>query len=156
MKIKLVSVGTRMPDWVDRAVEEYRRRLPPDFALQCHAVPMARRSRNTGAGQAREQEGQALLGKLDRRDHVVALDVGGRHHSTEELARRVQAIREDGCDLSLLVGGPDGLSPQCLQRAGERWSLSALTLAHPLVRVVVAEQFYRIWSLLHGHPYHRG
>lgn len=156
MKIRLLAVGTRMPDWVTQAVKEYSRRLPPDFAFQCQAVPMVRRGKNMSSEQARHREGQALLNRLERRDHVVALDVGGRHHGTPELARRVQTLREEGLDLSLLVGGPDGLSHECLQRAADRWSLSALTLAHPLVRVVVAEQVYRIWSLMHGHPYHRG
>ncbi len=156
MKIKLLAVGTRMPEWVEQAVTEYGRRMPADFALVCQAVPMVRRGKSVTPEQAQRREGRALLERVDRRDHVVALTVDGRGHSTETLARRVQGVREDGCDLALLVGGPDGLSQECLQRAAERWSLSALTLAHPLVRVVVAEQLYRVWSLLHGHPYHRG
>jgi len=86
---------------------------------------------------------------------VVALDVLGKSLSTEAMAARVGDIRDNGRHLTLLVGGPDGLSPACLARADERWSLSALTLPHPLVRIVIAEQIYRVWSVLNGHPYHR-
>lgn len=155
VKIKLIAVGTRMPPWVDEAVDEYVRRLPGDFRLQVKAVPMARRGRNTDPGKARQQEADSLLGQVDDRDTVVALDVEGRRHTTDSLARRMASQQQRGADLALLVGGPDGLDPRCLQRAEERWSLSDLTLPHPLVRVVLAEQLYRVWTVLQGHPYHR-
>lgn len=155
MKINLISVGTRMPDWVQQGVQEYSRRLPADFVFQCIEVPLGKRSKNADPQQAMKQEGEALLSRLGNRDHVVALDVRGRVLSTEAMATRVGAVRDDGRHLSLLVGGPDGLSQACLDRADERWSLSALTLPHPLVRIVIAEQIYRVWSVLAGHPYHR-
>lgn len=155
MKIKLIAVGTRMPGWVDEAVEEYVRRLPGDFSLQVRAVPMARRGRNADAGKARQQESDSLLGQVDDRDTVVVLDVEGQRHTTDSLALRMAGQQQRGSDLALLVGGPDGLDARCLQRADERWSLSDLTLPHPLVRVVLAEQLYRVWTVLQGHPYHR-
>lgn len=155
MKIKLIAVGTRMPGWVDEAVDEYARRLPGDFRLQVKAVPMARRGRNADVGKAMQQESDSLLAQVDDRDTVVALDVQGRRYTTESLAKRMASQQQQGSDMALLVGGPDGLDERCLQRANERWSLSDLTLPHPLVRVVLAEQIYRVWTVLQGHPYHR-
>lgn len=155
MKINLISVGTRMPDWVQAGMQEYSKRLPADFSFQCIEVPLGKRGKSMAPRQAMEQEGEALLARLSARDHVVALDVLGKSLSTEAMAARVGSIRDNGRHLSLLVGGPDGLSPACLARADERWSLSALTLPHPLVRIVIAEQIYRVWSVLNGHPYHR-
>ncbi|MDO8909586.1 MAG: 23S rRNA (pseudouridine(1915)-N(3))-methyltransferase RlmH [Pseudohongiella sp.] len=156
MKINLISVGTRMPDWVQQGMLEYSKRLPAEFSFNCIEVPLGKRSKNTDPHQAMKQEGEALLSRLSSRDYVVALDVLGRSFTTEAMAARIGTIRDDSRHLSLLVGGPDGLSQDCLARADERWSLSALTLPHPLVRIVIAEQIYRVWSVLAGHPYHRG
>lgn len=136
-------------------MQEYARRLPADFNFQCVEVPLGRRGRAGDVSQAMKQESDALLARLGPRDYVVALDVRGKMLSTEQMAARVGRIRDDGRHVSLLVGGPDGLAQPCLERADERWSLSALTLPHPLVRIVVAEQIYRVWSVLVGHPYHR-
>lgn len=155
MKVKLIAVGTRMPGWVNEAVAEYTRRLPEDFRLLVREVPMAKRGRNADLKRAMQQESEGLLEHAGDRDTVVALDVNGRRHTTESLARRMESQRQDGRDLAVLVGGPDGLDPRCLRRADECWSLSDLTLPHPLVRVVLAEQLYRVWTLLQGHPYHR-
>lgn len=155
VKINLISVGTRMPDWVQQGVLEYSKRLPAEFSLHCIDVPLGKRTKSSDTQQAMRQESEALLSRLSVRDHVVALDVLGRSLSTEAMAARIGALRDDGKHLSLLVGGPDGLSPDCLERANETWSLSALTLPHPLVRIVLAEQIYRVWSVLSGHPYHR-
>lgn len=155
MRLRLIAAGGRMPDWVREGTEEYRKRLPRDFELSITEVPLAPRARGADLKRAVAREGEAMLGALGRGEHVVALDVGGRTLSTEALARRISAMRDGGRDLALLVGGPDGLAPACLARADESWSLSALTLPHPLVRIVVAEQLYRVWSFLNNHPYHR-
>lgn len=136
-------------------MREYARRLPADFNFQCVEVPLGRRGRGGDVTLAMKQESDALLARLEARDYVVALDVRGKMLSTEQMATRIGRIRDDSRNISLLVGGPDGLAPPCLERADERWSLSALTLPHPLVRIVVAEQIYRVWSVLVGHPYHR-
>ena len=156
MKISLISVGTRMSDWVNAGVEEYRRRLPADFALEMVEVALAPRGKNADIRRARQKEGAALLARVPRGDRVVAMEVGGRSLTTEALAARLEALRMEGQNLSLLVGGPDGLDDRCLQQSHEQWSLSALTLPHPLVRIVLAEQIYRAWTLCVGHPYHRG
>jgi len=155
VKINLISVGTRMPSWVEQGMQEYSKRLPAEFSFLCIEVPLGRRSKSSDLQQAMRQEADALLAKVGPRDHVIALDVQGKSFSTESMAERVSAIRDEGLNISFLVGGPDGLASACLERANERWSLSALTLPHPLVRIVMAEQIYRVWSLISGHPYHR-
>jgi 23S rRNA (pseudouridine1915-N3)-methyltransferase len=156
VKIRLLCVGTRMPEWVEAAVEEYRKRLPREFELQVQEVPLAQRGKTVDEATLRRKEGEALLKLTGKTDYVAALDVRGKSLSTEALAEAIRGIRDSGRSLCLLIGGPDGLSEDCLERAEARWSLSALTFAHPIVRVLLAEQLYRVWSLLQGHPYHRG
>jgi 23S rRNA (pseudouridine1915-N3)-methyltransferase len=155
MRISLLAVGTRMPAWVEQGVADYRRRLPPEIRLDIRELPLAKRVKTTDLRRAVGQEGESLLGAVPAGDRIVALDVGGRALSTPELARELDGWLMAGDNISLLVGGPDGLSEDCLQRAQWRWSLSALTLPHPLVRIVVCEQLYRAWSILNNHPYHR-
>jgi 23S rRNA (pseudouridine1915-N3)-methyltransferase len=155
VKINLVSVGTRMPAWVEQGMQEYSKRLPAEFNFTCIEVPLGRRTKGGDSQQAMRKEAEALLAKVGARDHVIALDVQGKVLSTEAMAERVSSIRDEGLNISFLVGGPDGLASDCLARANERWSLSALTMPHPLIRIVMAEQIYRIWSLISGHPYHR-
>jgi len=155
VKINLISVGTRMPGWVETGIDEYRKRLPAEFELQLTEVPLGRRGKGADVSQAIAKETEALLAKVKPGDHVIALEVEGRVLSTEAMAARMDAIRLDGRNVALLVGGPDGLGEECRRRANEKWSLSALTLPHPLVRIVVAEQVYRMWSILSAHPYHR-
>jgi len=155
MKINLLSIGTRMPKWVNEGVSEYSKRLPSDFNFSVTEVPMAKRGKSIDVGQAIKKESDALLSRVREQDYVVAMEVGGKVLSTEDLASRFDAIRLQGQHVALLVGGPDGLGDDCLARANEKWSLSALTLPHPLVRILVAEQVYRAWSILNSHPYHR-
>ena len=155
MKINLLSVGTRMPAWVEAGVAEYSKRLPQDFSFSVTEVPLGMRSKGGDVAQAIRKESEALLSRVRAQDYVVALEVGGKVLNTEALAQRLDAIRMEGRHLALLVGGPDGLGAPCLERANEKLSLSALTLPHPLVRILVAEQVYRAWSVLNAHPYHR-
>lgn len=156
MKIQLISVGTKMPDWVEAGVAEYRKRLPRDFELLVTEVPLAPRSKGGDIGKAMVKEGEACLRAVGKGDFVVALDVKGQTLGTEQLAEQFRLLRDGGRNVSLLVGGPDGLAPDCLARADARWSLSPLTFPHPIVRVILAEQLYRAWSILNKHPYHRG
>ncbi len=155
MKITLIAVGNKMPTWVESGVTEYLRRLPADFTVSVKEVPMTRRGKNIDIGKCVEKESRALLEQVSKDDYLVALDVRGKVFDTNSLADRIRRIRDQGRNISLLVGGPDGSSAELLQTVDERWSLSALTLPHPLVRVVMAEQLYRVWSLLNNHPYHR-
>jgi 23S rRNA (pseudouridine1915-N3)-methyltransferase len=144
-----------MPAWVTQAVEEYCRRLPRELKLQWREIPLARRMQGSKAEQLREREGEQMLKAIPAGDVVIALDVRGERISTGHLAQQLEAWQMSGSNYSLLVGGPDGLSPQCLERASARWSLSDLTLPHPLVRVLLAEQLYRAWTITVNHPYHR-
>ena len=155
MKIRLVSVGTRMPQWVQAGVEEYRRRLPRDFEMIVTEIPLGSRSKSVATRAAMQKEGEACLRAVEKDDYLVALDVKGTVLGTETMAQAFGALRDEGRNISLVVGGPDGLDPSVLKAAHATWSLSALTFPHPLVRVILAEQIYRVWSILGGHPYHR-
>ena len=153
MKIRLLCVGTRVPEWVAEGYSTFARRLPKDNALVLEEVPAARRQgrRATLCGR----RGERLLSRVGRDDCVIALDERGSAWSSVVLSQNLAAWRRDGRDVVLLVGGADGLSDKCRARASGSWSLSAATLPHALVRVLVAEQIYRAWTLLTGHPYHR-
>lgn len=144
-----------MPGWVASGCDEYTRRMPPEMPVGFEEIPLARRRRNSDVARAVAGEGEALLRRAGRDCHLVALDIGGSALSTGQLADRLAEWRMGGRDVCLLIGGPDGLSHTCIDAAAERWSLSPLTLPHPLVRIVVAEQLYRAWSIAAGHPYHR-
>lgn len=156
MRIHLISVGRRMPGWVEEGYAEYAKRLPPECSLHLVEVDLPHRGKSTTPAQAREDECRRIRKAIPKGAAVVVLDGGGDGWSTETLARRLADWLADGRDRALVIGGPDGLAPECLALAAQRWSLSALTFPHPLVRVIVAEQLYRAWSLLQGHPYHRG
>ncbi|MFP4245426.1 MAG: 23S rRNA (pseudouridine(1915)-N(3))-methyltransferase RlmH [Ectothiorhodospira sp.] len=156
MRIHLLAIGTRMPAWVTQGFETYAQRMPQECALVLREVPAPRRGRNTDVQRLRAQEGRDLLAAIPGGAWVVALDEGGRTWDTSGLAGRLDDWMHSGRDVCLLVGGPDGLDPTCRARADVLWSLSPLTFPHPLVRVILAEQLYRAWSLLRGHPYHRG
>ena len=144
-----------MPAWVDAGFEDFNKRLPDDFRLHLQALPLAKRNKNTSGASLSEREGESMLSLIRSSDYVVALDVPGRQRTTKELAEHLESLRMAGRDLVLLIGGPDGLGKNCLERADESWSLSRLTMPHGLARLVLAEQIYRCWSLLQNHPYHR-
>ncbi len=156
MRITVLAVGGKMPAWVDEGVAEYSKRLPRELRLEWRDIPLAQRGKkNADAAGLMEKEGELLLKAIPDGDRVIALDVRGKPWSTEQLADQLRDWQMEGMSVSLLIGGPDGLSPACLQRADARWSLSALTLPHPLVRVLLAEQIYRAWTITVNHPYHR-
>ena len=155
MKIRLYALGTRMPAWVDEGYRDYARRLRGGWSLELVELPVAKRNARSPTARLVEEEGERLLAALPSRASVVALDEQGIAMASTELARRLAEWQREGAPLALMIGGPDGLSARCLARASLRWSLSPLTLPHALVRVVVAEQLYRAWSILHRHPYHR-
>lgn len=155
MKIRLLAVGQKMPAWVTAGYEEYATRMPPECRLELFEIPLAQRAKNQPVERAVQQEGERMLGALGGTERLVALDVRGKAWSTGQLAEALERWLQDGRDVALAIGGPDGLSPDVLASAEQRWSLSPLTLPHPLVRVVLAEQLYRATSILKNHPYHR-
>jgi len=155
MQIQLVCVGNRMPAWVAEGYEEYAKRMPRECELKLREIAPGQRGKNADIARAIAEEGQKMQAAIGASDRVVALDLSGKEWSTPQLADSLSRWMADGRNVSLLVGGPDGLALPCLARADERWRLSALTFPHPLVRIVLAEQLYRAWSILHNHPYHR-
>ncbi len=155
MRIWLIAVGQRMPAWVEAGYAEYAKRLPPENPLKLVEIPAGKRGKGADIARLTAQEGERMLAAIPASARVVTLEVEGRPWNTPQLATRLAEWRQGGRDLALLVGGPEGLAPACVARADERWSLSPLTLPHPLVRIVVAEQLYRAGTLLAGHPYHR-
>lgn len=155
MKIRLIAVGTKMPAWVSAGFHEYQKRLPRELTLELVELSLGQRSKHQPTERAIRQEGDAMLAALGKGEHVVALEVQGKAWSTPQLAAQLTDWQMQGQSVALLVGGPDGLDERCLELAQQTWSLSPLTLPHPLVRVVLAEQLYRAWSLNQGHPYHK-
>ena len=155
MRLRVLAVGQKMPAWVDQGVEEYACRMPRKLPVEWLDIPPAKRGSATPE-QYRKQEADAIEVKLLDKDYVVALDIAGKGVSTELIAKRFDEWQMQGEQVSIVIGGPDGLHPQILKGAKERWSLGQITLPHPLVRVILAEQLYRAWSVQAGHPYHRG
>ncbi len=155
MDCRVICVGKRMPNWVDTAVDEFSRRFTHPIRFELVTTATAKRSRADNPSVYMDIEGKALLAHVRDNDWVVALDVGGRMRSTEQLAQWLDKKLLDARPLVFLIGGPDGLSDDCRARANESWSLSDLTLPHGLARVVVVEALYRANSLRCGHPYHR-
>jgi len=156
MRIHLISIGTRMPVWVNDAYHDFAKRLPHECSLLLREIEAGKRGKNTDIKRLIAAEGERMLAAIPRNALCVALDVEGKQYSSETLASSLTAWMASGDDVALLVGGADGLAQSCLQRASLRWSLSQLTLPHMLVRVVLAEQLYRAWSIGRGLPYHRG
>ncbi|MAM87274.1 23S rRNA (pseudouridine(1915)-N(3))-methyltransferase RlmH [Allohahella sp. A8] len=157
MLIQILAVGSKMPGWVETGFNEYSRRLTRDVRLELVELPLAPRQGSNSMPPAKlnDWEGEKLLAKLDPKATFVALDVKGTQFTTEAFAERLSHWQHTGKPLALAIGGPDGLSKAVLDRAAEKFSLSRLTLPHPLVRIMLAEQIYRAWSYNQGHPYHR-
>ncbi|PWV93694.1 23S rRNA (pseudouridine-1915-N(3)-) methyltransferase [Pantoea ananatis] len=144
-----------MPDWVQTGFMEYLRRFPKDMPFELTEVPAGKRGKNADIKRILEKEGEAMLAATGKGNRIVTLDIPGQPWETPQLAQQLERWKQDGRDISLLIGGPEGLAPACKAAAEQSWSLSTLTLPHPLVRVLVAESLYRAWSITTNHPYHR-
>lgn len=155
MHIRLLAVGERQPAWVDDAFGIYTERFPRVWKFRLDSVATVRRNKNDKSSQAMASEGKRILAKLSATEQVVLLDEHGTQLTSTALAAKLSEWQVDGRDLCFIIGGPDGVSESCRQRADSTWSLSQLTLPHGLARVLFAEQLYRAWSLQTGHPYHR-
>ncbi len=155
MKARLIAVGERAPDWVASGFSDYQKRLSHWLPLELVEVPAGIRGKGRDAARATADEGGRVIAALPKSAFVVTLDGRGKPYSSEQLAQRVEAWRQQGRDLAFLIGGPEGHSPDVIAAADESWALGPLTLPHMLVRLVVAEQLYRACSLLANHPYHR-
>jgi len=155
MHIRLIAVGDRQPSWVDDAFDAYVARFPRDWKFRLDTLAVSRRHKKDKPDSAIAAEGRQIIARIDPAEQVVLLDERGRQFTSPELAARLGDWQSDGRDLCFVIGGPDGVSADCRDRANISWSLSKLTLPHGLARVLFAEQLYRAWSLQIGHPYHR-
>ena len=155
MKIHLLTIGQSMPSWIEQGYAEYAKRLPAECALQLIELPASKRYKNHPIEKIQAEEATRLLSAVPKNGHIIALDERGALWNTQQLAQKLTQWQQDGDDIALLVGGPDGLTAECKQKAKDLWSLSPLTLPHGLVRILIAEQIYRAWSIQQRHPYHR-
>jgi len=155
MHIRILAVGTKMPTWITAGYEEYAKRFPSSCSLSLIEIPAEKRLKQSDIEQLTQREGEKILRLLKPNHRVIALDVRGKPWSTEQLAENLATWQQQGRHLDFVIGGPDGLAGKCLEKAELKWSLSSLTLPHPLVRIILVEQLYRALMILQGHPYHR-
>jgi 23S rRNA (pseudouridine1915-N3)-methyltransferase len=155
VRIYLIAVGQKMPAWVNQACDEYLKRLPHELQMAFVEVPLIKRGKNADIPRIVRDEGRKVLQSVPAGCGLVALDVKGARISTEKLASTLDHWMQQGQDIAIVIGGPDGLSDEILQQAQHRLSLSEMTFPHPLVRIIIVEQLYRAWSILANHPYHR-
>jgi 23S rRNA (pseudouridine1915-N3)-methyltransferase len=155
MEIRLIAVGTKMPQWINQGFHEYAKRMPPECKLLLQEISAGKRTKGADIVRLTRIEGEQISAAIPKGSRTVALEVKGKMWSTEQLADRMQCWMEEGRDVALIIGGPEGIEKTVSDAADEKWSISSLTLPHPLVRVILAEQIYRAWSILRGHPYHR-
>lgn len=144
-----------MPKFVEEGYKEYAKRFPKDCSLELVEIPAQKRGKNADIARITEQEGNQMIAAIPKGALVVTLDIPGKMYNTEQLAEELNSWKNSGRDVALLVGGPEGLSPACKALAEKSWSLSPLTLPHPIVRIILAEALYRAWSVTANHPYHR-
>lgn len=154
MRITLLAAGTRLPTWMTEGYDDYAARFPPELKLTLVEIALGDHKRDVA--RAMRDEGERMLKHVARDARLVTLEVGGKPWSSEQLAAELARWQQDGRDVVFTIGGPEGLAPEVLQRAEQRWSLGPMTLPHGLARILVAEQLYRAQSILRGLPYHRG
>lgn len=154
MRIRVLAVGARMPSWVSAGVDDYQRRMPRDFSVEWVTIPPAKRQGDAPA-VLMAKEATLIRRQWRAGERLVVLDVKGQVLSTEDMAVQFKRWQSSGGSAAIVIGGPDGTDPSLLAEADQRWSLGRITLPHPLVRVVLAEQLYRAWSIIAQHPYHR-
>ena len=155
MNIRIHAIGKRMPLWLRQGFEDYQQRFPKHIQLSLREINLPERSSKVDILRLKEEEGERLLSGVSGDDVLIALDEGGKQWTSREMAGLFQRWMDDRQDLSLLIGGPDGLSRMCLERARLTWSLSKMTLPHMMVRLIVAEQLFRAYAITQNHPYHR-
>lgn len=155
LKITLVTIGNKMPVWVDQAVKEYAKRLQDGISLTIIEIPLMRRGKSTDLSRIMEKEMTLMSAAIPNNARLIALDSTGESFASEQLADKIARLQQITSHLCFLIGGPEGLALELINRSDERWSLSALTLPHTLVRITLLEALYRAWSILQNHPYHK-
>ena len=155
MRIHLIAVGKKMPEWVNSGFSEFSKRMPPELQINLIEVAPSIRNKSTPIDKNIKEEGERIQSTIPSNSMLIVLDEKGKKFSSIDLSNKMESWFPMGQDVSIVIGGADGIDPVIKQQADETWSLSSFTLPHALVRVVVAEQLYRAWSILKGHPYHR-
>lgn len=154
MRLTLLAAGNRLPSWMTEGYDDYAARFPHEHRLALVEIALGDHKRD--AARAVRDEGERMLKLVARDARLVTLEVDGKPWSSEQLARELARWQQDGRDVVLAIGGPEGLAAAVRERAEQRWSLGPMTLPHGLARILVVEQLYRAHSILKGLPYHRG
>lgn len=155
LKITLITMGNKMPRWVNEAVNEYSKRLQEAMTFTLIEIPLMRRGKTTDLSRLMEKEKAMMEAAIPNHARLIALDIKGHAFTSEQLAIKMEQLQQITSHLCFLIGGPEGLSPELVARSDERWSLSMLTLPHTLARITLLEALYRAWSILAHHPYHK-
>lgn len=155
LKITVITLGNKMPDWVTQGSNDYAKRFNDGIQLKMIEIPLLRRSKSSDLTRIMEKEATLIKEALPTGARIIALEIEGKTFSSEELAQKITQLQQTSSHLCILIGGPEGLSPEVLKLCNERWSLSKLTLPHPLVRIILLETLYRAWSIINNHPYHK-
>ena len=155
MQIQIISVAQKPPAWVDSACDDYLRRLPREIKPDLVTIPLPSRQKKKSAAQQQARECELILAKMGAGGLNLALDESGQAWSSRDWSTQLERWMHSHPRVNLVIGGPDGLAPQCLDACRQRISLGRMTMPHALVRIVVLEQLYRAWTILRGHPYHR-
>jgi 23S rRNA (pseudouridine1915-N3)-methyltransferase len=155
MKLHILAVGHKMPDWITAGFDEYAKRMPPELRIELREIKPEQRTSGRSAQSVMAAERQRIEAALPKNARIVALDERGREWTTMQLASALPGWQQDGRDVAFIIGGADGLDPQVKAHAEIMLRVSSLTLPHGMVRVLLAEQLYRAWSITQNHPYHR-
>jgi len=155
MVIHFITVGQKMPKWVQEGYAEYAKRLPKSCAIKLVELPMAQRGKTGSVDKYKAEEAKKILAAVPKGAMLIVLDEHGQQVTTKGLAENLEDWLASGQDVALVVGGPDGLEQSLIQQARWKWGLSKLTMPHTMVRILVAEQIYRAYSVINNHPYHR-
>lgn len=155
LKITVITLGNKMPDWVSQGSNDYAKRFNDGIQLKIIEIPLMRRSKSSDLARILEKESALMKEALPTGARIIALDIAGKAFSSEDLAIKISQLQQTSSHLCFLIGGPEGLSQDMLHSCHERWSLSKLTLPHPLVRIILLETLYRAWSIINNHPYHK-
>ena len=155
MQIQVINVAQKMPTWVDTACADYLKRMPREILPKLVTIPLPSRKSQQSAASQQQRDSSLILDKLAPGSMNIALDEQGRQWSSLDWSKSLQNWMFEFPRVNLVIGGPDGLSEQCIEACQQRVSLGRMTMPHALVKIVVLEQLYRAWTILKGHPYHR-
>ena len=155
MAIQIIAVGQKMPKWVDSAFTEYAKRLPRQQSVTLSCIATASRKSGQSTARIQQQEAEKIRQRIKPGSLTIALDEKGQQWSTSEWADQYRQWQQRYPVVNFVIGGSDGIDPELLHQADQKIALGRMTMPHGLVRVVLIEQLYRVWSVVEGHPYHR-